>query len=174
MVNSKRKQCSLQPIFRRDLVCRKKTGRHKSCLPCLNDVKLSSVPSYLNSQSITNILKVDRKKHLLFRRKRIGIKAYVDLVKVLRKCMKLAWSLKYGVCYSIYSVVVKYSKVTVMVGQNRYSKLRIPSQLHTLVFRFLFARCGSHYQNKRGVRVAPDFGSQGPGVRIPQEAEFSS
>ena len=28
------------------------------------------------------------------------------------KCMKLAWSLKYGFCFSIYSVVVKYSKVT--------------------------------------------------------------
>ena len=41
------------------------------------------------------------------------------------------WSLKYGVWYSIYSVVVKYNKVTVMVAQNRYSKLRIPSQLHT-------------------------------------------
>ena len=47
--------------------------------------------------------------------------------------MKLAWSLKYGVWYSIYSVAVKYSKVTVMVGQNRYSKLRIPSQLQTFV-----------------------------------------
>ena len=47
------------------------------------------------------------------------------------KCMKLAWSLKYGVWYPVYFVVVKYSKVTVMVGQNRYSKLRIPSQLHT-------------------------------------------
>ena len=47
--------------------------------------------------------------------------------------MKLAWSLKYGVWYSIYSVVVKYSKVTVMVGQNRYSKLRIPSQFQTFV-----------------------------------------
>ena len=35
------------------------------------------------------------------------------------------WSL-----YSINSVVVKYSKVTVMAGQNRYFKLRIPSQLH--------------------------------------------
>ena len=30
----------------------------------------------------------------------------------------------YGVWYSIYSVVVKFSKVTVMVGQNRYSKLK--------------------------------------------------
>ena len=46
--------------------------------------------------------------------------------------MKLVWSLKYGVWYSIYSVEVKYSKVAVMVGQNRYSELRIPSQLHTL------------------------------------------
>ena len=44
------------------------------------------------------------------------------------KCMKLAWSLKYGVWYSISSAVVKYTKVTVMIGQNRYSKLRIPSQ----------------------------------------------
>ena len=33
--------------------------------------------------------------------------------------MKLAWSLKYGFWYSIYSIVVKYSKVLVMVGQNR-------------------------------------------------------
>ena len=36
--------------------------------------------------------------------------------------MKMAWSLKYGVWYSIYSVVVKYNKVKVMVGQNQYSK----------------------------------------------------
>ena len=43
------------------------------------------------------------------------------------KRIKLAWSLKYEVWYSIDSVVVKNSKVTVMVGQNRYSKLRIPS-----------------------------------------------
>ena len=38
--------------------------------------------------------------------------------------MKLVWSLKYSVWYSIYSVVVKYSKVMVVVGENRYSKLR--------------------------------------------------
>ena len=46
--------------------------------------------------------------------------------------MTLALSLKYGVWYSIYSAVVKYSKVTVMVGQDRYSKMRMPSQLNTL------------------------------------------
>ena len=34
------------------------------------------------------------------------------------KCMKLAWSLKYGFWYSIYSAVVKYSKVTAMIGQK--------------------------------------------------------
>ena len=45
--------------------------------------------------------------------------------------MELARSLKYGVWYSIYSVVVKYSKVTVMVGQNRYFKMRILSHPHT-------------------------------------------
>ena len=37
-------------------------------------------------------------------------------------------------CIRFYSVVVKCSNVTVMVGQNRYSKLRILSQLHTLLF----------------------------------------
>ena len=32
--------------------------------------------------------------------------------------------------FGIRFIIIKYSKVTVMVGQNRYSKLRIPSQLH--------------------------------------------
>ena len=50
------------------------------------------------------------------------------------KCMKFAWNLKYGVWYSIHSVIIMYSEITVMVGQNRYSKLQIPSQLHTLEY----------------------------------------
>ena len=58
--------------------------------------------------------------------------------------MKLAWRLKYGVLYSIYSVVVKDSKVMVMVGQNRYFKLRIPSQLHTANSLHLLYPCKTY------------------------------
>ena len=37
-----------------------------------------------------------------------GTKNNVSPTNIIFKCMKLTWSLKYGVWYSIYSVVIKY------------------------------------------------------------------